>query len=45
MVRCNYNIKWVDENGTVQSSWIYLLGHKDSKVKDNFRTWNDLITP
>lgn len=45
MVRCNYNIKWVDEEGTVQSSWVYLLGHKDSKIKDNFRTWNNLITP
>lgn len=45
MVRCNYEIKWVDEEGALQSSWIYLLGHKDSKVKDNFRTWNNLITP
>lgn len=45
MVRCNYEIKWVDEEGILQSSWIYLLGHKDSKVKDNFRTWNNLITP
>lgn len=45
MVRCNYNINWIDEEGAVQSSWIYLLGHKDSKIKDNFRTWNNLITP
>lgn len=45
MVRCNYEVKWVDENGTIQQSWVYLLGHKDSKVKDNFRTWNNLITP
>lgn len=45
MVRCNYYIKWVDEEGSVQGSWVYLLGHKDSKIKDNFRTWNNLITP
>lgn len=45
MVRCNYEIKWVDELGVIQKSWIYLLGHKDSKIKDNFRTWNNLITP
>lgn len=45
MVRCNYEIKWVDELGIIQKSWIYLLGHKDSKIKDNFRTWNNLITP
>ena len=45
MVKCNYEIKWVDEEGAIQKSWIYLLGHKDSKIKDNFRTWNNLITP
>lgn len=45
MVRCNYYIKWVDEEGSIQGSWVYLLGHKDSKIKDNFRTWNNLITP
>lgn len=45
MVRCNYEIKWVDEEGGVRKSWCYLLGSKDSKIKDNFRTWNEVITP
>ena len=45
MVRCNHFIKWIDEEGKLQSSWIYLLGSKDSKIKDNFRTWNEMITP
>ena len=45
MVRCNYEIKWVDEEGEVRKSWCYLLGSKDSKIKDNFRTWNEVITP
>lgn len=45
MVRCNHFIKWIDEEGKIQSSWIYLLGSKDSKIKDNFRTWNEMITP
>ena len=45
MVRCNYEIKWVDEEGRVRKSWCYLLGSKDSKIKDNFRTWNEVITP
>lgn len=45
MVRCNYFIKWVDGNGNLQGSWAYLLGSKDSKIKDNFRTWHDVITP
>lgn len=45
MVRCNYKINWLDKNGLVHSSWIYLLGSKDSKIKDNFRTWHNAITP
>lgn len=46
MVKCNYNIGWVDkEEEKIQNSWVYLLGSKDSKIKDNFRTWNNLITP
>lgn len=45
MVRCNYEIKWVDEEGGIRKSWCYLLGSKDSKIKDNFRTWNEVITP
>lgn len=44
MVRCNYYIKWID-NGELKESWIYLLGSKDSKIKDNFRTWHNVITP
>lgn len=45
MVKCNYFIKWVDKSGRLCSSWAYLLGSKDNKIKDNFRTWNNLITP
>lgn len=45
MVRCNYKIKWVDEQGLLQENWAYVLGSKDSKIKDNFRTWHNAITP
>lgn len=45
MIKCNYFIKWVDKQGKLQGSWIYLLGSKDSKIKDNFRTWHSVITP
>ena len=45
MVRCNYNIRWLDSKGLIHESWIYLLGSKDSKIKDNFRTWHNAITP
>lgn len=45
MVRCNYKVNWLDEDDMLHSSWIYLLGSKDSKIKDNFRTWHSVITP
>lgn len=45
MVRCNYFIKWIDGNGHLQQSWSYLVSSLDSKIKENFRTWNSLITP
>lgn len=45
IIRCNYLIKWVDINGHVQQSWCYFVSSMDSKVKENFRTWNSLITP
>lgn len=37
MVKCNYEIKWVDQ-GILHTSWSYILGSKDSKIQDNFRT-------
>lgn len=45
MIRCNYLIKWVDELGHLQQSWCHFTSSLDSKVKENFRTWNSLITP
>ena len=45
IVRCNYLLKWVDNNGHVQQSWSYFVSSLDSKIKGNFRTWNSLISP
>ena len=45
IVRCNYFIKWIDGNGHLQASWAYFVSSLDSKIKGNFRTWNNLITP
>lgn len=42
MIRCNYLIKWVDELGHLQQSWCHFTSSLDSKVKENFRTWNSL---
>ena len=45
IVRCNYLMKWVDAQGHVRQSWSYFVSSLDSKIKGNFRTWNNLITP
>ena len=45
IVRCNYLMKWIDSEGHLQQSWGYFVSSLDSKIKGNFRTWNNLITP
>ena len=45
IVRCNYLFKWIDNLGHLQQSWGYIVSSVDSKIKGNFRTWNNLITP
>ena len=45
IVKCNYFMKWIDKQGHLQSSWSYFVSSMDSKIKENFRTWNSLITP
>ena len=45
IIQCNYLIKWVDSLGHLQQSWSYVLSSVDDKIKGNFRTWHNLITP
>ena len=45
MVKCNYELKWIDANGYLQKSWAYAVSSVDSKVKGNFRMWHSLISP
>ena len=45
IIRCNYLIKWVTNSGSVQQSWAYVVSSQDDKIKGNFRTWHNLITP
>lgn len=45
IVRCNYLMKWIDAGGHLQQSWAYFVSSLDSKIKGNYRTWNNLITP
>ena len=42
IVRCNYLMKWIDSQGHLQQSWSYFVSSLDSKIKGNFRTWNNL---
>lgn len=44
-LECKHTIKWIDEMGAYNESPAFLLGQTDEKVKANFRTWNNMITP
>lgn len=45
IVRCNYVLKWIDNNGHIQSTQSYVVSSVDTMIKGNFRTWHNLITP
>lgn len=45
ILQCNYLMKWIDSKGHLRQSWSHFTSSLDSKVKENFRTWNSLITP
>lgn len=45
IIKCNYELKWIDFNGYLRKSWAYAVSSVDSKVKSNFRMWHSLISP
>lgn len=45
MIKCNYELKWIDEDGYLHKSWAYVLSSKDEMVKGNFRMWHSLVSP
>ena len=45
IIKCNYLIKWINAKGYIKKSWAYVLSSVDNKIKGNFRTWHNLITP
>lgn len=45
IIKCNYNLKWIDEEGYLHQSWAYAVSSVDDKVKGNFRMWHSLISP
>lgn len=44
-LECRHNIKWIDKFGVLKEVPCYLVAQTDEKVKANFRTWNNMITP
>lgn len=44
-LECRHQIKWVNKFGILQTAPCYLVAQTDEKVKANFRTWNNMITP
>ena len=45
IIKCNFELKWIDFNGYLRKSWAYAVSSVDSKVKSNFRMWHSLISP
>lgn len=45
IIKCNYDLKWIDADGYLHKSWAYAVSSVDSKVKGNFRMWHSLISP
>ena len=45
IIKCNYELKWIDFSGYLRKSWAYAVSSVDSKVKSNFRMWHSLISP
>ena len=45
ILKCNYLLKWVDQEGHVQQTWSYCTSSLDSMIKGNFRTWHNIISP
>ena len=45
IIKCNYELKWLDTEGYLHKSWAYAVSSVDSKVKGNFRMWHNLISP
>lgn len=44
-IECRHSIQWIDSYGILQETPCYLVAQTDEKIKTNFRTWNDMITP
>jgi hypothetical protein len=44
-VRCSHTLSWINSSGILKTVPVYLVAQTDEKIKSNFRTWNNMITP
>ena len=44
-IQCRHTIKWINSVGVLKETPCYLVAQTDEKIKSNFRTWNNMITP
>lgn len=44
-ILCRHKVKWIDSLGILRETPCYLVAQTDEKIKANFRTWNNMITP
>lgn len=44
-IECRHRIQWIDNYGVLKETPCYLAAQTDEKIKSNFRTWNNMITP
>ena len=45
IIKCNYELKWIDADGYLHKSWAYAVSSVDEMVKGNFRMWHSLVSP
>lgn len=45
IIKCNYELKWIDANGYLHKSWAYAVSSVDAMIKGNFRMWHSLVSP
>ena len=44
-IECRHKVKWINSSGVLKETPCYLVAQTDEKIKYNFRTWNNMITP
>ena len=44
-IRCSHTLSWINSAGILKTVPVYLIAQTDEKIKSNFRTWNNMITP